>query len=153
MEVMQYCLPSPVGRLYLTTSARGLRELSRERSSAPLLKTPEGKILRQACQQLDEYFSGKRTCFNVPLDLQGTPFQLKVWQALQKIPYGQTVSYANIAKQIGNPKAVRAVGGANSKNPVCIMVPCHRVIAADGSIGGYSGGLAMKHKLLEIEHV
>lgn len=150
---MQYRMPSSLGPLYLTASATGLCELSRERGPAPLLKVQEGKILSQACQQLEEYFSGQRTRFTVPLDLQGTPFQLKVWQALQKIPYGKTVSYADIAKQIGNPKAVRAVGGANGKNPVCIIVPCHRVIAADGSIGGYSGGLTMKRKLLEIEHV
>lgn len=152
VDLLQYRMPSPLGPLYLTASATGLCELSRERGSAPLLKTPEGKILGQAFQQLEEYFSGKRTRFSLPLDLQGTPFQLKVWQALQNIPYGKTVSYTDIAKQIGNPKAVRAVGGANGKNPVCIIVPCHRVIAADGSIGGYSGELAMKRKLLALEN-
>lgn len=149
---MKCSIHSPLGTLYLTASDKGLCELTRERGAAPLLKKPEGKILSQACQQLEDYFSGKLTRFTVPLDLQGTPFQLKVWHALQQIPYGETRSYADIARQIGNPKAVRAVGGANGKNPVCIIVPCHRVIAADGSIGGYSGGLAMKRKLLRIEN-
>ena len=101
--------------------------------------------------QLLEYFEGKRTAFDLPLDLRGTPFQLEVWRALLAIPYGETRSYAEIARAVGRPAAVRAVGAANGANPIAIVVPCHRVIAADGSLGGYGGGLELKARLLAME--
>lgn len=108
-------------------------------------------IIREACRQLEEYFAGNRKNFDLPLDLQGTDFQRKVWAQLQQIPYGTTISYAQLAKAVDNPKACRAVGSANGKNPVAIVVPCHRVIASDGSPGGYAYGLEIKNQLLLLE--
>lgn len=108
-------------------------------------------LLEQASQQLHEYFSGSRTEFDLPLSLEGTPFQVSVWNALKNIPYGQTVSYGQVAQAIARPKAVRAVGAANGQNPVSIIVPCHRVVGADGSLIGYGGGLWRKEWLLEHE--
>jgi methylated-DNA-[protein]-cysteine S-methyltransferase len=101
--------------------------------------------------QLEEYFAGKRREFNFPLDLRGTDFQLACWRALLAIPYGETRSYADIARAAGKPNAFRAVGMANNRNPVAIVVPCHRVIASDGGLCGYGGGLEVKRKLLELE--
>jgi len=108
-------------------------------------------IICETKKQLTEYFERKRKVFDVPLNLSGTEFQLKVWEELRKIPYGETESYADIAKAIGNSKAVRAVGTAISKNPIPIIIPCHRVINSDGSIGGFSGGVRVKEKLLHLE--
>lgn len=103
--------------------------------------------------ELEEYFHGRRSRFSVKVDLiRGTEFQKKVWNALRDIPYGETVSYKEIAEKIGNPKAVRAVGGANNKNPISIIIPCHRVIGKDGSLTGYGGGLSKKEYLLNLEH-
>ncbi|MDO4260422.1 MAG: methylated-DNA--[protein]-cysteine S-methyltransferase [Actinomycetaceae bacterium] len=108
-------------------------------------------LLTATAAQLAEYFAGERRDFQIPLDPIGTDFQCQVWQGLQQIPYGQTWSYADLARHIGNPKAVRAVGAANGRNPISIVVPCHRVIAADGTLGGYGGGLQRKTTLLRIE--
>lgn len=105
---------------------------------------------RQAKQQLAEYFAGQRQAFDLPLRMQGTPFQQKVWAALRN-PYGETRSYGQIAAQVGNPKAGRAVGMANNRNPIAIIVPCHRVIGANGSLTGYAGGLSVKQELLALE--
>ena len=110
-------------------------------------------ILLEASKQLEEYFSAKRKTFDVKLSPEGTSFQLKAWQALSKIPFGQTRSYGEQAQMIGLPKAVRAVGAANGKNPISIIVPCHRVIGKDGSLTGFGGGLSAKKKLLELEGV
>ena len=107
--------------------------------------------LKPAVNQLNEYFAGERTAFKLPLQLKGTEFQRKVWEELLLIPYGKTLSYGDLAMKLGNPGGMRAVGAANGQNPIPIMVPCHRVIAADGSLGGYTGGLDIKHKLLELE--
>ncbi len=116
---------------------------------------PEGfcsnGVVEEAVQEIEEYFSGKRQQFEVPLDLQGTPFQRAVWEELLKIPYGGTVSYGDIARAIDNPKAVRAVGGANHRNPVAIVVPCQRVIGSDGSMTGYGSGIWRKEWLLKHE--
>lgn len=144
-------LDSPLGRLLLTASDRGLTGLELgTKKRAPRSSTHP--ILVQAAQELDEYFQGKRTTFSVPLDLSvGTAFQQKVWGRLRQIPHGQTWSYHQLAQAVGNPKASRAVGGANGKNPVAIIVPCHRVIAKDGTLGGYSGGLSHKKALLALE--
>ena len=108
-------------------------------------------LLGQAKQQLAEYFAGQRQAFDLPLRMQGTPFQQKVWAALREIPYGETRSYGQIAAQVGNPKASRAVGMANNRNPIAIIVPCHRVIGANGSLTGYAGGLSVKEELLALE--
>ena len=110
-------------------------------------------ILDDAERQLGEYFAGTRTTFDVALDLTGTEFQRAAWHALTRIPYGTTVSYAEQAAMVGSPRATRAIGSANGRNPIPIIVPCHRVIASDGSLGGYSLGLEMKRALLALERV
>lgn len=104
-----------------------------------------------AAEELQSYLRGELTAFSVPLDLRGTPFQLKVWETLRQIPYGETRSYGQVAASVGNPRGVRAVGMANNRNPVAIIVPCHRVIGANGSLVGYGGGLSLKEHLLSLE--
>jgi len=111
----------------------------------------EHAVLNQTKLQLEEYFSGRRTQFDLPLAAKGTDFQQSVWQALCKIPYGETWSYQQLADEIGNPKAVRAVGLANGKNPISVIVPCHRVIGKNGKLTGYAGGVETKEKLLQLE--
>jgi methylated-DNA-[protein]-cysteine S-methyltransferase len=111
----------------------------------------ETPLIKKAAEQFGEYFDGRRKSFNLPLSLCGTDFQVKVWKALQNIPYGETISYGELAAIIGNPKACRAVGMANNRNPIPIIVPCHRVIGHDGSLTGYAGGLELKRQLLELE--
>ena len=154
MNTVQNSLVTPVGRLYLVASEGGLQGIFWKKQNVPA-KGPSRamKFLRQAERELKEYFGGKRKRFTVPLDVQGTAFQKKVWKALSAIPYGRAVSYKEVASRIGLKKAVRAVGNANGKNPVCIVVPCHRVLAHDGTIGGYSGGLGIKRKLLDLEKI
>lgn len=115
------------------------------------LQENETPLLKEAARQLLEYFAGSRKEFDFPLSMSGTEFQVAVWKALQTIPYGETYSYKKIAEQIGNPKACRAVGMANHKNPICIIVPCHRVIGHNGKLVGYGSGLKMKEKLLKLE--
>lgn len=159
MPCSQIKINSPVGALYVVASEKGVQALQKKRqANTPLLsieelnpKQPEEKVLQKAYDQLQQYFLGRRQSFDLPLDLQGTDFQKKVWKQLLKIPYGKTVSYRWMAEKIQQPKAARAVGNANGKNPVCVIVPCHRVIAADGSLGGYSSGLNMKKYLLSLE--
>jgi O-6-methylguanine DNA methyltransferase len=107
--------------------------------------------LQRAVQELKQYFAGGKVSFSSPLDLQGTPFQISVWQALRDIPYGETRSYAQIAQTVGRPSAVRAVGAANGANPVAVLVPCHRVIGSNGTLTGYNGGLQTKSWLLSLE--
>ena len=116
-----------------------------ELSSTPLLE--------QAAEQIKEYFSGKRKAFDFPINLKGTPFQIKVWEALRTIPFGQTATYKDIAKLIGNEKGFRAVGLACGKNPILLVVPCHRIISQDGKIGGFTGGINAKIKLLNLENI
>lgn len=111
----------------------------------------ETPLLKEAFRQLQEYFCGQRKTFNLPLFAEGTAFQQKVWQALQAIPYGQVASYKEIAVRVGNPKACRAVGMANHNNPICIIVPCHRVVGTNGKLTGYAGGIDIKEKLLDLE--
>jgi len=110
------------------------------------------ELTGRAFEELEEYFLGKRREFDLPLHPDGTEFQRRVWAALREIPYGETRSYSEIAEQVGNPKAVRAVGMANHRNPIAIMVPCHRVIGKNGSLTGYAGGLHLKERLLKIEY-
>jgi methylated-DNA-[protein]-cysteine S-methyltransferase len=156
MDLIQYEMKSPVGPLYLVAGTKGLQGIFWQKQMVKLVqaldpKRAEDKWVIKAIKQLKEYFSGKRKEFDIALNFAGTVFQNRVWKALSEIPFGKTVAYKDIAQKIKNPKAVRAVGTANGKNPFCIIVPCHRVIAADGSIGGYGGGISVKRQLLEIE--
>jgi methylated-DNA-[protein]-cysteine S-methyltransferase len=145
---------SPIGPLTLYANEKGLSGLhfegSRPPASGERAEEDRGRFKR-AIQQLDEYFAGEREIFDLPLALAGTPFQLSVWQALRTIPFGETWSYGELAKTIGNPKGMRAVGLANGRNPIAVIVPCHRVIGADGSLTGFGGGLPRKRFLLELE--
>jgi len=135
----------------LSEDSRFLAELSRQFPKNEWRRDDAHPVLRQATQQLKAYFRGKLQRFDLRLDLHGTRFQQKVWRALRSIPYGQTRSYRDVACKIGSPKAVRAVGGATGRNPVAIVIPCHRVIAADGSLGGFGCGLPTKRLLLGVE--
>lgn len=147
---------SPVGKLMLVASEKGLVAVD-VRSNAKNIVTAKNAsaqaILIQTKKQLEQYFAGKRTTFDVALDLVGTEFQVQAWRALCCIPFGKTISYGQQAANIKKPKAFRAVGSANGKNPIPIIVPCHRVVASDGSLGGYSLGLRMKKQLLALEGV
>ena len=148
-------MDSPVGTLRLVADREGLREIwfeherhpKQAQSSWVRAKAP----LRFARVQLEEYFAGKRQQFELPLHPIGTPFQMEVWQELRRIPYGITISYGELARRIGKPQAMRAVGAANGRNPLPIVVPCHRVIGADGSLTGFGGGLPIKRHLLGLE--
>lgn len=156
MEVLHFLrTSSPVGPLFLAASEKGLVRLEFESRVQNLNSKIELRESRQALapylQQLEEYFAGQRREFSVPLDLRGTGFQRQCWRALLEIPYGETRSYGELARAIGHPQAFRAVGMSNNRNPIAIIVPCHRVIAADGSLCGYGGGLEIKRKLLELE--
>lgn len=135
--------------LYLIATETHLINIQFTQPQKALLQTTE--LLSMATIQLDEYFQGKRTTFSLPFKLTGTPFQLAVWKELQNIPYGQTTSYKEIAQKINKPKAYRAVGMANNKNPLPIIIPCHRVIGSNGKLIGYAGGLKLKNYLLELE--
>ena len=135
--------------LYLVATETHLINIQFTQPQKALLQTTE--LLSIATIQLDEYFQGKRTTFSLPFKLTGTPFQLAVWKELQNIPYGQTTSYKEIAQKINKPKAYRAVGMANNKNPLPIIIPCHRVIGSNGKLIGYAGGLKLKNYLLELE--
>jgi len=134
--------------LTLEASPRGLRAI---RFGRRLGVDQPGPMVLTAERQLREYFSGDRRSFDLPLDLEGTPFQLTVWRALQEIPYAKTSSYRDIAIVVNRPRGYQAIGQANTRNPVPIVVPCHRVINADGSLGGYGGGLDRKRELLQLE--
>ena len=142
-------MESPLGALFLASDGEALTEVSFGAKS--LAQRPCG-VLLDAQQQLTEYFAGTRKRFDLPLRPVGTPFQLANWQALSEIPYGQTVSYQDIACRLGKPKACRAVGLANHCNPISIIIPCHRVVGKNGSLTGYAGGLNAKRFQLELEH-
>lgn len=150
-------MPSPVGALTLIASDLGLTAIlwqddNPNRVHLPAMQEdPTHPVLVETERQLNEYFAGTRTTFTMTLDFVGTEFQKKVWQALVAIPFGETRSYADIARDIGNPKAVRAVGAANGKNPISIIAPCHRVIGSNGKLTGFAGGLEVKAFLLKIE--
>jgi methylated-DNA-[protein]-cysteine S-methyltransferase len=151
-------MKSPVGEIKLVASANALAAILWEDDEpnrvrlGSMTKDNNHPLLLEAERQLNEYFEGKRKKFSVKLDFAGTEFQKAVWNALLTIPYGETRSYGEIAGQIGNPKAVRAVGAANGKNPISIIAPCHRVIGANGKLTGFAGGLAAKSRLLWIEN-
>lgn len=148
---MRYAvINSPLGALTLASTDRGLASVHFG-AEIPANGAMDESANREAIEQLQEYFDGKRTSFDLPLDVSGTPFQLSVWNELRKIPYGATCSYGDIARSLGKPGAARAVGMANHDNPVAVVIPCHRVVGADGSLTGYAGGLHLKEKLLAIE--
>jgi len=152
-------MASPVGPLTLLGSDAGLRavlwsnETPGERVSWPddTREEPDHPVLRLASRQLNEYFAGRRRTFDVPLDLHGTPFQIKAWRLLGTVPYGSTVSYRQQAVLLGDPNKARAVGAANGRNPVSIILPCHRVLGASGALTGFANGLEAKRSLLEFE--
>ena len=142
---------SPVGELLLTSDGTSLTRLLFGGTPDPAWSTDPCPVLGAATAQLREYFAGERTAFDLPLDPAGTPFQLTVWAALREIPYATTLNYGQLAARVGNVKASRAVGLANGRNPLSIVVPCHRVIGANGSLTGYGGGLDRKRLLLDLE--
>lgn len=160
-QIVQRCyttMPSPIGELLLTGDGSSLTGLYIvEQSHAPAIAERgirNDELLFEAVSQLDEYFAGQRFEFNLPIAAAGTPFQRGVWNELTSIPYGESISYGTLARRVGNANASRAVGMANGRNPISIVIPCHRVIGADGSLTGYGGGLAAKQWLLrhESEH-
>jgi methylated-DNA-[protein]-cysteine S-methyltransferase len=148
---------SPVGKLKLVASDTGLIAILWENDNhrrvplTDLVEDDDQNILVKMERQLNEYFAGKRNAFSIPLDMRGTAFQKEVWRALQSIPFGKTRSYGEIAKQLGRPTASRAVGAANGRNPISIVVPCHRVIGSSGKLTGFAGGLDAKAHLLNLE--
>ncbi len=151
-------ISSPVGKLKLIASDKGLCALlfatgrsNKEFEQRNVVKDDSHPILKRTEKQLAEYFAGKRTSFDVPLEGKGTVFQMKAWKELSKIPYGETITYGQQAKGMGDSKKARAVGMANGRNPISIIVPCHRVVGANGSLTGFGGGLKTKEFLLNLE--
>tara|TARA_R110000868_G_scaffold8205_3_gene42551 strand:- start:142877 stop:143413 length:537 start_codon:yes stop_codon:yes gene_type:complete len=153
-------MPSPVGELIVVTSANGLHAiLWEDYAKLPEVKSifakhseaPNTNMHQQVCQQLNEYFDGNRKSFDIPIIFDGTVFQNQAWQQLQKIPYGETISYGEQAKRLGDKNKARAVGLANGCNPISIIVPCHRVIGSNGALTGFGGGLTTKAFLLSLE--
>jgi len=154
----QYCYcQSPIGRLLLIGEDGLLEELHFPNTAEKTVIEDNWRhneeCFADVLQQLGEYFAGNRQNFEVKLHLQGTDFQHSVWQELQRVPYGKTASYGEIAERIDNPKACRAVGGANGKNPIPIIIPCHRIIGNDGSLTGFGGGIELKKTLLRLENI
>ena len=153
---MRYCeTPTPMGRLMLAGDESGLRRVTFPNRPPPAEITEcwerTEEPFREAIAQLEAYFERRLRRFDLALAPEGTPFELEVWSALLEIPYGETVSYSELARRIGRPAASRAVGAANGKNPIPIIVPCHRVIGANGSLTGFGGGLGLKRRLLDLE--
>jgi methylated-DNA-[protein]-cysteine S-methyltransferase len=150
-------MKSPVGKLKLVASSKALVAVLWEQEPPNRVKLdkmnldPQYSVLIEAERQISEYFAGERIRFDLPLQLDGTEFQKKVWQALREIPFGKTKSYQDLARAVGSPEASRAVGAANGKNPLSIVVPCHRVVAANGALTGFAGGLETKAALLALE--
>src|SRR2546428_7062463 len=146
---------SPLGELLAVGDGRGLHGLYMQEGRTAIALgagwEAADEPFAELRAQLTDYFSGRQKIFDLPLAMSGSPFQRRVWRALQDIPYGETISYGELARRIGVPSASRAVGVANGHNPVCVIVPCHRVIGADGSLTGYGGGLERKRLLLELE--
>jgi len=149
-------LETPIGTLLIAGDVEAIHEIyfpknGKARAPQPDWTESARGPVSNAIRQLKEYFAGKRTDFDLPLAPNGTEFQRTVWQRLQEIPYGETISYGELAKRVGNPKASRAVGAANGQNPIPIVIPCHRVIGANGKLTGFGGGLPIKEKLLALE--
>ena len=144
-------MDSPIGELLLVGDDDGMRRVSMSPFRISPAWSRGDRVLAGAREQLAQYFAGERREFDLPLRLEGNSFELAVWDALRQIPYGETVSYGEIARAVGHPHAARAVGAANGRNPVAVIVPCHRVIGANGSLTGYGGGLPRKRFLLDLE--
>ena len=150
-------IDSPVGKLKLIANDKGLVAILWENDKpsrvrlGEMVEDQEHPILAETEHQLGDYFAGKRKTFSVPLEMRGTVFQKSVWNALRAIPFGETRSYGQLARQLGNPTATRAVGAANGRNPISILVPCHRVIGSSGKLTGFAGGLKTKARLLDLE--
>jgi len=144
-------IETPLGIASISGDENGITKISITEDSEKKPSTEIPDILKEATTQLRDYFEGKRNNFNIKLNPSGTDFQQKVWQELSKIPFGKTVSYLDIAKRLGDPKCIRAAASANGKNPLWVVVPCHRVIGSDGSLTGYAGGLWRKKWLLDHE--
>ncbi|MFM2596688.1 methylated-DNA--[protein]-cysteine S-methyltransferase [Vibrio fortis] len=143
---------APIGKMIIVSDGESIIEIDHVNHNESITSNPN-ELCHLATKQLDEYFAGTRIEFDLPLKaIKGTDFQKAAWQALTTIPYGETISYGEQAKRMNNPKAVRAVGGANGKNPFSIVVPCHRVIGENGTLTGYTGGMNRKEWLLEFEH-
>ncbi len=142
---------SPIGKLEINGGPSGIESIIYLNSEEADISKSIPLELKEVVSQLKQYFNKERTDFDIKLAPKGTEFQLKVWKELQKIPYGKTVSYQQMANQLGNPKVIRAAASANGKNPIPIIIPCHRVIGSDGSLTGYAGGLPKKKWLLELE--
>ena len=158
MSITYQSIPSPVGPLLLAADDVALRVIEFESPRHPIARNSDWRegetpVLKLARTQLNEYFDGARRVFDLPLAPQGTEFQRRVWNTLAGIRYGMTINYADLAHRIGRPTAVRAVGAANGRNPLPIVLPCHRVIGADGSLTGFAGGLPTKQFLLRLEEV
>jgi methylated-DNA-[protein]-cysteine S-methyltransferase len=156
MSTLVYtCVDSPIGELLLVGDGSTLHGLVMQDGRHPVEVDPgwerDDDAFADAREQLAEYFAGERTSFDVPVHLEGTDFQVRVWQALREIPYGTTISYGELARRVGRPTGARAVGAANGRNPVAVVVPCHRVIGADGSLTGFGGGTERKQLLLGLE--
>ena len=157
MSLAYKMIDSPVGKLKLAASDQGLVAVLWQNDKPTRVRLNEltedarHPLLLETERQLGEYFAGKRKTFSVPLDMRGTSFQKNVWHALLAIPFGETRSYGQLAKQLGNPQAMRAVGAANGRNPISIIVPCHRVIGSSGKLTGFAGGLETKAHLLSLE--
>lgn len=151
LYLCRYSFVPPIGCLEITTNGQAITSIALLSPGALPSTSQETALHREAAAQLRAYFSGQLKQFDLPLDPQGTPFQLRVWNALCQIPYGQVCCYRDIAAAIGSPKACQAVGQANARNPIPFCIPCHRVIAADGGLGGYSLGLDKKQFLLSLE--
>lgn len=149
MNLESACILSPVGVIEISGSDEGIRSIIFLDKESPT--TPVAACLQECVNQLNEYFAGKRKIFNLKIDPRGTEFQLKVWEKLQQIPYGKTISYLELARMIGSETNTRAVGNANGKNRINILVPCHRVIGSNGKLTGYGGGLWRKEILLKLE--
>jgi O-6-methylguanine DNA methyltransferase len=160
MTIFYQAVKSPIGTIHAYADDQTLLAicLGSQFKTPPFLRSKKREIIKksnpilaQVQSQLGEYFSGKRSKFQLPLNISGTPFQIQAWKALQKIPYGSTATYAEQSRAINRDRAVRAVGTANSKNIFPIVIPCHRVVRSDGSLGGYAGGLKLKAELLKLE--
>lgn len=158
MKLSYKYFASPVGKLKLVASEKGIVAILWENDNprrvrlTDLVEDDNQHILIETERQLTEYFAGQRSSFSLPLDMRGTAFQKDVWRALQAIPFGKTLSYGQIANQVGKPTASRAVGAANGRNPISIVVPCHRVIGSTGKLTGFAGGLDTKAHLLSLEN-
>jgi methylated-DNA-[protein]-cysteine S-methyltransferase len=154
-EISYAQIPSPVGPLLLAADDTGLRQIEFVNGRHPVQPNPpwphDQTLLHEPIRQLRAYFAGELEAFDLPLAPHGTPFQLNVWRRLCEIPYGETISYGELARRVGNPNASRAVGLANGSNPIAIVIPCHRVIGSNGKLTGYGGGLPIKEKLLALE--